>query len=266
MKIKAFQKTIWNYYKKNKRRMPWRETTDPYKILVSEIMLQQTQVSRVIPKYESFIRKFPTVQKLAAANTGEVLKLWQGLGYNRRALNLKRAAEMVVRDFGGVVPSDLEKLDSLPGIGAATAGAIAAYAWNRPTIFIETNIRRTFLHFFFNDADCKMVDDKVIFPFVEKALDKKNPRNWYYALMDYGAMLKATVPNPNRRSAHYAKQSKFSGSNREVRGKILKLISTEEKMSEKKLLEKISDERCEANISALIKEGFLKRKGASISI
>ncbi|MDD5068787.1 MAG: A/G-specific adenine glycosylase [Candidatus Pacebacteria bacterium] len=278
--IKKFQQTIWNYYAKNKRQMPWRETTDPYKILVSEIMLQQTQVSRVIPKYESFTKRFPTVQKLAQANMGDVLKLWQGLGYNRRALNLKRAAEMVVRDFGGEVPNDLEKLDSLPGVGAATAGAVAAYAWNKPTLFIETNIRRTFLHFFFDDADCKMVDDKVIFPFVEKALpnsrwnhssewfhkEKVTPREWYYALMDYGAMLKATVPNPNRRSAHYAKQSKFAGSNREVRGKILELISAKEKMSEKKLLEEIADKRCEANISALIKEGFLKRKGAIIKI
>ncbi|MDD4989073.1 MAG: A/G-specific adenine glycosylase [Candidatus Pacebacteria bacterium] len=246
--------------------MPWRKTNDPYRILVSEIMLQQTQVSRVTPKYESFLKRFPTVQKIATANTGDVLKLWQGLGYNRRALNLQKSAKIICEKFGGVVPDDLEKLDSLPGIGLATAGAISAYAWNKPTLFIETNIRRVFLHFFFNDADCKMVEDEVIFPFVERALDKKNPREWYYALMDYGAMLKATVPNPNRRSAHYTKQSKFTGSNREVRGKILKFLSETGKVSEKKLLEKIADERSLSNINAMIREGFLKRKGAIISI
>ncbi len=265
-KIKKFQQTIWNYYAKNKRQMPWRETTDPYRIMVSEIMLQQTQVSRVIPKYESFIQKFPDFKTLADASVSEILKLWQGLGYNRRALNLQKSAKIICEKYDGKFPETLEEVDALPGIGEATAGAILAYAFNQSTIFIETNIRRVFLYFFFNDADCKMIDDKDIFPFVDHSLDLKKSREWYYALMDYGAMLKTTVPNPNRRSKHYTKQSTFHGSNREVRGKILKLLNDVGHVSEKNLMKKISDERCGVNIEALIKEGFLKRKGASILI
>ncbi len=257
--IRKVQTTVWEYYRGNRREMPWRETRDAYKILVSEVMLQQTQVGRVVLKYEAFLKKFPTVEKLAKASMGEVLKMWQGLGYNRRALNLKKAAEVICEKFDGEVPRDLEALDSLPGVGAATAGAVAAYAFGSPSVFIETNIRRTFLHFFFNDADCKTVDDKEIFPLVEKTLDRKNPRDWYYALMDYGAMLKVTVPNPNKKSLHYTKQSKFIGSNREVRGKILKLLIAKKKIKIADLISGLADLRAEKNISDLIEEGFLKQ-------
>ncbi len=265
-KIQDFQKTIWDYYAKNKRQMPWRETTDPYRILVSEVMLQQTQVSRVIPKYESFIKKFPDFATLARASVSDVLKLWQGLGYNRRALSLKRAAEMVVKEYGGVIPCDAEKMIALPGIGNATAGAILAYAFQQPSIFIETNIRRVFIHFFFPRS--KKVSDQKIISLVNAAVDRKKPREWYYALMDYGAYLKTQITNPNRRSAHYSKQSRFKGSNREVRGAILRILVKEGSMKRNILLQKIGDTemRGEINIDALAKEGFIDVKRHIVSL
>lgn len=263
-KIKKFQQTIWSYYSQNKRPMPWRETTDPYRIMVSEIMLQQTQVSRVIPKYEAFLEKFPDVASLSTAPLGDILQLWSGLGYNRRAINLQKAAQKIISTHGGVFPKTLELIDGLPGIGEATAGAILAYAFNQPAVFIETNIRRVFLHFFFPRS--KNVPDKKLLPFIEAALPQKNIREWYYALMDYGAMLKATVPNPNKRSLHYSKQAKFAGSNRQIRGKILKFMLSKKKIPTAKILEYVSDIRAAENISDLVAEGFLKREGKSVMI
>src|SRR3989344_4074839 len=160
MNIKQFQKTIWDYYKTNKRYLPWRKTRDPYKILVSEMMLQQTQVSRVLPKYKSFSKKFPTVKVLAKAKLKEVLTEWQGLGYNRRAVFLKQCAEKIEKDFKGKFPKDFKALRTLPGIGPATAGDIMVFAWNIPMIVIETNIRSVFIHFFFKNQ--KKVHDKAI--------------------------------------------------------------------------------------------------------
>lgn len=157
--ITALQETVWKYYHQHGRHdLPWRlpepdGSFDPYKILVSEIMLQQTQVPRVLPKFTEFLTKFPTGQELAEASLGEVLAAWSGLGYNRRAKFLWQAAQKVVRDFGGELPHTFEALESLPGIGKNTAGAVAAYAYNQPAIFLETNIRTIFIHHFFRDAD-----------------------------------------------------------------------------------------------------------------
>src|SRR3990167_8662088 len=169
-KLSDFKKTIWDYYKKNKRDLPWRGTTDPYKIVVSEVMLQQTQVARVVQKYAEFIKVFPTFNSLAAASKEEVLRLWQGMGYNRRALYLKALSTIVIDDHKGRLPNEPNILMKLPAIGSATAGSIAAFAFNKPTVFLETNIRRVFLHFFFQGK--KQVSDKDILPLVEKTLDK----------------------------------------------------------------------------------------------
>lgn len=220
--IAPFRRTVKAFSCKNRRSMPWRETTDPYCIVVSEIMLQQTQVERVWGKYQVFTQKFPDFQSLASAPLQDVLSLWQGLGYNRRALALRKTAEIVVAEHGGVLPASVEQLRKLPGIGHATASSIAAFAFNIPTVFIETNIRRVFIHHFFHDrAD---VHDAEIMPLVEKTLDRKHPREWYYALMDYGTALKKELPNPNRRSRHYTKQPRFEGSARQKRGAILRFI------------------------------------------
>jgi A/G-specific adenine glycosylase len=221
MTIKKFQETIWEYYKKNKRDLPWRKTRDPYKILVSEVMLQQTQVSRVVVKYKSFLKKFPTVEVLAHAKLHDVLREWQGLGYNRRAIYLKKCAETVVKDWKGKFPIDFKILCTLPGIGPATAGDIMAFSWNIPVPVIETNIRSVFIHFFFKDKE--KISDKELLPIVGKALDKENPREWYWALFDYGAYLKVTS-NPSRRSAHFVVQSKFDGSYRQKRAQVLRMI------------------------------------------
>ena len=220
--IAQFRDIIWQYYREHRREMAWRETTDPYAIFVSEVMLQQTQVARVHTKYAEFMAAFPDFSSLAAAPLEEVLRVWQGMGYNRRAKMLRDAARMVMETFGGRLPETPEGLVTLPGIGPATAASIAAFAYNAPVVFIETNIRRVFIHFFFPNEE-KVHDDRIR-PLVRQTLDWMNPREWYYALMDYGAMLKGAIENPNRRSHGYTVQSSFSGSDREIRGRVLRYL------------------------------------------
>lgn len=218
----AFRRIIYSAYKKEGRKFPWRENTDPWGILVSEIMLQQTQIDRVVPYWKKWMEKWPSPAALDNASLMEVLKEWSGLGYNRRGRYLKECAGVIIRDFGGYVPDTPELLLKLPGIGHYTAGAIACFAHNKPTVFIETNIRSVMLHFFFPGMEG--ITDRDIFPVVEKTLDLKNPRKWYWALMDYGAALKKLNGNPNRKSAHYNKQSAFKGSLRQIRGSLVRAL------------------------------------------
>ncbi len=261
MKKADFVNTIYSYYRANKRPFAWRKTKNPYRVLVSEIMLQQTQTSRVISKYESWLKKFPDVQHLASASVAEVLKEWQGLGYNRRALALKKTAEVVVKKYRSRFPKTYEEILELPGIGPYTAGAVMAFAYNKSFPIIETNIRTVFIHFFFRDK--KGVHDKDILKLVEETLDTENPREWYYALMDYGVMLKKTMGNLNTKSRHYTKQTPFKGSNREVRSMILKeLQQTSATAAQlRKKLTTVDKDKIDINLSALQKEGFIKRKG-----
>ena len=221
--IDRFRSIVCGFYADSRRSMPWRDTVDPYRIMVSEFMLQQTQVSRVEPRYRSFLNAFPTIHHLASASLQDVLARWQGLGYNRRARFLRDAAAQIVRAHDGIVPFEPSELRALPGVGAYTASAIAAFAYERPVVVIETNIRRVFLHHFF--ADRTDVDDRQIEPLVAATLPVDNVRHWYYALMDYGAMLGRLGPNANRRSRHYTRQSPFAGSVREVRGRIIAVLS-----------------------------------------
>jgi A/G-specific adenine glycosylase len=223
--IRAFQKLILFHFRSQGRDFPWRRTRDPYRILVSEFMLQQTQTSRVKSKYREFIRAFPTVRKLAAAPRAAVLAQWQGLGYNRRAVALHETARAIVANHRGRVPGERESLMSLPGVGQSTAGAVRAFAFGKPEVLVETNIRRVFLHLFFSDR--QGVRDAELHPFIERTMDHENPRSWYYALMDYGVHLAGNVPNPNRRSVHYAKQSRFEGSHRQLRGQVLRWVLQE---------------------------------------
>ncbi|NBC28577.1 MAG: A/G-specific adenine glycosylase, partial [Spirochaetes bacterium] len=205
-----FKEYIWGFYRDFGRSMPWRETRDTYAIFLSEIMLQQTQVPRVMEKYREFLRRFPSFETLADARLAEVYEVWQGLGYNRRAKYLHDAARSIVADHGGRVPHDRPALEALPGVGPNTAGSLLAFCHNEPVVFIETNIRRVFIYFFFpGGAD---VHDRDLFPLIEETLDRQNPREWYYALMDYGATLKKWVTNPNRRSKQYVRQSSFENS------------------------------------------------------
>lgn len=186
-------------------------------------MLQQTQVDRVIPYYSRFLKRFPTVRALAAAPLGAVLLVWQGLGYNRRAKMLHEAAKLVVSEHQGRVPRTVEGLEALPGVGSYTARAVAAFAYNEDVVFIETNLRTVVTHHFFADRE-KVVDAEIL-AVLERALPKGRAREWYAALMDYGAYLKRSGVRLNSRSETYAKQKSFSGSNREARGAILRALA-----------------------------------------
>ena len=262
----SFNKAIWAHYRTAGRDLPWRKTRNPYAILVSEIMLQQTQVSRVEGFYANFLKQFPDFCSLAAAKTKNVLRVWQGLGYNRRALALQRTAEIIVRDFGGKLPHDRAALERLPGIGRGTSGSLLAFAFNKPEIFIETNVRRVFIHFFF--LRTKKVTDAEIERYIKRTMDRKNPREWYWALMDYGAAMPRKT-NPNRKSAHYKKQSVFAGSDRQLRGRILRcIIGQKTKVSLSALSEILgtSNDRAEKLTDVLVREGFIVRKGNYIGI
>lgn len=265
--IELFQKNIYEYYKNHKRKFPFRENITPYNVLVSEIMLQQTQTGQVSEKFLKFTKRFSGFSSLSTAPLEEILKEWKGLGYNRRAIALRKIADTVVKDFNGKLPESIDILKSFPQIGHSTASSIITFAFNKPTAFIETNIRRVYIYFFFSHKS--KINDKEILPIVEKTIDISNPREWYYALMDYGVMLKKTHPELNKKSAHYRKQAPFKGSIREFRGKILdllikkgkidlKIIQTKfESMGEKKILEILNQ---------LKKEGFLEIKNGLVTI
>ncbi len=255
--IRAFQKKIRDFYKTHERKMPWRETRDPYRIVVSEIMLQQTQVSRVLPKYAEFIRKFPNFRALANAPLRDVLKVWQGLGYNRRAVALHRIAYIVTHEYKGKLSGDPEKLSKLPGIGSVTAAGIAAFAFDTPSIYIDTNVRRVFLHEFFPG---RKAGDEEIAPLVAATLDRRDPRHWYYALLDYGAWLPKIAGNANRRHAAYRKQSKFEGSHRQFRGAVLRLRLTHPKMTRHAMAKRLG--KTLSDIRLMMAE--LRREGLAI--
>ncbi len=256
--IKNFKRKIWEFYKQNKRMFPWRDTTDPYEILVSEMMLQQTQTTRVIPKYLEFISKFPTVKSLSRASNEDVLRAWSGLGYNRRALYLKRAAEKLTQN----PDYSFENLQSHKGIGPNTAGAIFVFSQNKPCVFIETNIRRVFIHEFFKTQE--KVADSEILPLIKATLEKES-RDWYYALMDYGANLSKTVSNPNKKSIHHASQSKFEGSLRQVRGDIIKSLIQSTTISVLLLEQKINSPHFKDALSQLEIEKFIQIKNGNVS-
>jgi len=212
---------VWDHSKAHGRHaLPWRATTDPYKVLVSEIMLQQTQVERVIPYYQAWLKRFPNVSSLAQAPLSDVLRLWQGLGYNRRAKNLHAAAKAIAK--GGAFPKTVSELEALPGIGPYTAKAVAAFAYNQDVTFVETNIRTVITHHFFPQK--KIVEDREIEAVLSKALPKGKSREWYGALMDYGSHLKRSGIKLNAKAKGYTKQSRFEGSARQARGMILKAL------------------------------------------
>ena len=266
MKTNEFRNVIYTFYKTNKRKFPFRDTRDPYRILVSEVMLQQTQTSRVVQKYEEFIHRYPDFASLSTADLGELLSMWKGLGYNRRAKSLRETALIVREQYGGVLPSDPAVLRTFPGIGPATSCSIAAFAYNIPTVFVEVNIRRVFIHFFFRDMSG--IPDSEILPIVEYTLDTENPREWYYALMDYGAMLKRYYPDLAKQSRHYTRQSPFEGSNRQLRGRILAAAAekAEFSLSELAVWFECADAPVEKAAEELLREGFLRKDGEIYTI
>jgi A/G-specific adenine glycosylase len=263
----AFVKTVQKHYQEQGRHdLPWRKTTNPYKITVSEIMLQQTQVGRVTEKYQKFLQAFPTVKALAEAPLQKVLLHWSGLGYNRRARFLHQMAQTIMKEYNGKFPKDFDELLKLPGIGHYTAGAISAFAYNTPIAIIETNIRTAYLNYFF-PGTTGQIHDKELLPLIEATLDQKNVREWYWALMDYGSYLKTQGVRIHRQSAHYAKQSMFNGSLRQVRGGIIKILTTQQATSARlQSLTGFEKTRIEEAIQSLIREGIVTKNGRQLAI
>lgn len=264
--IQTFQAFIWQFYHLNKRDFAWRNVDNPYYVVVSELMLQQTQTHRVVPKFEQFIAAFPDFHTLAQASLRDVLSAWQGLGYNRRGKYLQQIAQHVIEKFNGELPNDINLLQTLPGIGPYTAGSVSAFAFNQPTVFIETNIRSVFIHSFYRDE--KNISDKKLMPLIAQTIDRQNPREWYYGLMDYGVFLKKSGTNPNHKSRHYTKQSKFEGSDRQIRGAIIRLLTNQEELSEKNIINLLSKDKTRVKniLQQLCGENLIKQKDNSFFI
>ena len=258
---RAFRAFARSFYRRHGRSFPWRDTRDPYRILVSEIMLQQTQTDRVKPKYRAFMREFPTWRALASASTQDVMRAWQGLGYYRRAFNLHRAAQSVQNDHGGKLPADVEVIRGLPGVGAYTAGAVAAFAFGIASPIIETNIRSVYLYAFFPRR--RRVSDSELMQLIEQTLDRASPREWYYALMDLGSELKKQHRGINARSKHHTKQSSYEGSNRQARAAILRALAHRGPLTEPSLRRELGMEpqRIARAISGLLDEGLVRQPG-----
>lgn len=282
--LSAFVELVAKKGRELYRDLPWRRTYDPYAIWISEVMLQQTQVSRVDGRWQRWLERFPTVDALAAAAPSDVLEEWQGLGYNRRALSVHRAAQ-AISEAGGVFPQDQKELVKLPGIGPATAAGICAFAFNLHGVYLETNVRTVFLHELYPQAEG--VPDSELIPLVEltcprsttgvsdAAVGELTPRSWYYALLDYGAYLKKTIPNPSRRSKSHVRQTRFEGSHRQKRAELLRVLLAHKDEGGAEF-EMLHQELCQIEVNAgretldeqvtlglleeLAKEGFCQKK------
>ncbi len=264
----AFVARVWEEGACAWRDLPWRNIDDAYAVLVSEVMLQQTQVARVLRYWERFLDAFPTLEALAKASVSEVLALWQGLGYNRRALALKRASEQVVASETGELPRTFEGLLALDGIGPATAAGVLTFAYEKPCVYLETNVRAVFIHELF--ASAETVSDKDLLPYVADTACTPDPRGWNYALLDYGAALKRSGINPTRASTTYVRQSAFEGSRRQKRAALVRIalaapagITLEEAKRDLDALETkggrapLSQATFESLVGDLVKEGFI---------
>lgn len=216
--VQAFRDRVLGFYDQHGRELPWRTTEDRYRVLVSEVMLQQTQVSRVVPKYEDWIDRWPTPADLAAADFEDVLGLWKGLGYNNRPKRLQRSAQIVVEEHDGKVPGTLEELKELPGVGPYTARAVLIFADNADIVTVDTNIRRVLIDAFDLDED---VSDDRLYEIAERVHPDGDSRRWHNALMDYGAMEKTSAATG---ISSRGSQSSFEGSDRYYRGQVLDLL------------------------------------------
>jgi A/G-specific adenine glycosylase len=237
---------ILHWYAEQGRDLPWRHTRDPYAILVSEIMLQQTQVDRVLPKYEVFLRQYPTFAALAAAPTAEVIRAWQGLGYNLRAIRLQRIARQVVDHYGGRLPDTVEQLQALQGIGPYTAAAVACFAFGRAEPVLDTNVRRVLGRIMLGPEGPKTATPAVLWDLARRALPVEQAYDWNQALMDLGARICVESqprcllcpasrycaaagrvgPALRERQASYnvRKEAPFAGSARYYRGRIVERL------------------------------------------
>ncbi len=265
MQSEEFKEMLWWRGHELYRDMPWRSDIRPYYVLVSELMLQQTQVTRVVPKFNAFIERFPNERVLADADLSDVLVQWQGLGYNRRAKFLHDAAKMITTRFKGAFPEAESDILALPGVGENTAGAIGAYAFNKPRIFVETNVRTVYIHHFFEDDN--VVNDSAIRTLLASTIDTEHPREFYWALMDYGAWLKANGIRTNSRSKHYIKQSPLEGSVRQVRGKIISALANDPKLPVATLHKRVAgDNRFDLALSGLERDGLVSVRAGYVRL
>jgi A/G-specific adenine glycosylase len=216
--VQRFQKKVFSFYQQNKRELPWRNTEDPYKILVSELMLQQTQVSRVVSYYERWIARWPTLGALASASRTEVLKAWMGLGYNTRAVHLHKAAQKIVAEYDGDVVAAMKQYQEIPGVGRYTAQAVQIFSTNADLVTVDTNIRRIFIAEFHLSEN---LSTKELWGYAKQCLPLGRSREWHNALMDYGA-LHQTAKKTGIRSV--SQQSEFEGSDRQIRAAVLRLL------------------------------------------
>jgi len=273
---REFRAGVYRHFREEGRDFPWRRTRDPWLVLTSEVMLQQTRTEAVAARWDAWTSAYPSPASLAESPLAEVLGLWKGLGYNRRALALRNAAARIVHEHGGAVPSGEAELRSLPGVGLYTARAVRAFAFGLPGVVIETNIRTVYLFYFYPDRE--KVTDRELEPLVEATQDREDPRTWYYALMDYGAALKKREPNPGRRSAAYCRQSPFEGSHRQVRSAILHALSARGPLAAAALGETAAErvgpparepgfpERLARATEELAAEGFLEVRDGTIRL
>lgn len=273
MTIPAFRVHILSWYRKNGRDLPWKRTKNPYRILVSEVMLQQTQVSRVERTYRAFLRMFPSLRKLASASDADLLQAWKGLGYWRRAVALRETARRISKDHRGRIPHDPSLLQSFPGIGPYTARAVSCFAFGNSEAFLDTNIRRVYLHFFFKGKES--VRDEEILSLARRAVWKRDPRTWHYALFDYGATVLKNDP-ANRKSASYKRQSRFQGSFRQFRAIALRrVLEGKRRKVPGKILRKELREQMRKRgavhapsrvLESLCRDGLLKERGGEYSV
>ncbi len=259
-KITSFQKKIFKWWEANRRVFPWRETTEPYAILVSELMLQQTQAPRVVEKFNQFVEVFPDLESLAKAQKFEILQLWSGLGYNRRAIWLQEAAQMIIerKEF----PNTPEELQKMKGIGKYSAHSILIFAFNYDLATVDTNIRRILVAEKFAE---EKTSERDLWEIAKKLVPKGRSRDWHNALMDYGS-IELTVAKTGIKPL--TKQGKFKGSDREYRGKILKLLLESKKITINQMITvlNLQEVKLESILQKMVKENLIKKKGKYYSV
>jgi A/G-specific adenine glycosylase len=265
-KVTEFQRMIFSWWESHRRDLPWRKTHDPYRILISEVMLQQTQVSRVLPKYEEFLTLFPDVQVLAGATVASVLRAWKGMGYNRRALYLHKTAQVVMSEHKGVFPMIESELLKLPGLGIYTVRALLVFAYKKDVAMVDTNVRQIITHYFFSgEKQSATVVQKIADSLVPKGLSWE----WHQALMDYGALAMSRIKPKSPQSRK--KAIPFRESNRFYRGRIMDLLR-ENTREENELVYEIatrynkSEDLVEVILEGLVSEGLVVKKSTKISL
>ena len=268
------------HYRRTARDLPWRRTHDPYEVLVSEVMLQQTQAARVTPAFDRFVRRFPTLEALAAAPLGAVLREWSGLGYNRRARDLHRIARLSPHGL----PRSVSELDALPGIGAYTAGAVASFAFGQRVPFADTNIRRVLGRVFLGRPGTH----KEAVELDAAAMPRRSSDLWHHALMDLGATICKPKPRceicplnadcryvrsqavggrPPSMTARSVRPAAYPASDRRVRGAIMRaLVTSTDGMTVRALSREIKDPRVARLVKALTADGLVESAGRRVRL